>query len=106
MANIVLTAEEQDAVEQGEAASLLLDHPQFLRAIEAVRQQCAEAILTSEPAAKQAREDAYNLSRGLSAVTAELAALAAQGEQILAEAEAQTEPADQDDPVDEAPADY
>ncbi|WP_375272851.1 hypothetical protein [Sphingomonas sp.] len=105
MENLVLSADEQDIVEEGEAANLLLNNPLFLRAIEAVRAQCAEAILTSEPGAKQAREDAYNLSRGLSAVTAELAALAARAEQVLAEAEAQTEPSDQDQPVT-TPGDY
>ncbi|MBB3910164.1 hypothetical protein [Sphingomonas desiccabilis] len=105
MSNLVLSEAEQDAIEQGEAAGLLLDHPMFLRAIEAVRLQCAEAILMSEPAAQQSREDAYNLSRGLSAITAELAALAARGEQVLAEAEAQTE-SDDPDEGDTEPAPY
>ncbi|WP_066764062.1 hypothetical protein [Sphingobium sp. CCH11-B1] len=91
MAILVLTDEEQQAVDEGEAAGSLLANPVFLTAIEAVRAQCAEGILTSEPSAREAREDAYNLSRGLSAVTVELRALKARAETILAQAEAQAE---------------
>jgi hypothetical protein len=105
MSQVLLSDEETQAVEEGEAARFLLDNPAFLRAIEKVRQDCAEAILTSPPENRRGREDAYHLSRGLSAITAELSALAAKAEQILAEAEAQTEGLDQDDPV-ESPADY
>lgn len=100
MPNVVLSSEEQDIIEEGEAARFLLDNPMFLKAIEAVRARCAEAILTSDPTAREAREDAYNLSRGLSAITVELADLAARGEQILATAEAQTEDFVQDCPDD------
>lgn len=92
MQHIVLTDEEQRKVEEGEAASFLLANPLFLRAISAVREQCAEAILTSAPQALTAREAAYNLSRGLSAVTEELATLATVGTQIVAQAEAIHEP--------------
>ena len=99
MSEVVLTDREQEIVEQGEAARFLLDNPLFLQAIEAIRAQCAEAILRSEPQAVQAREDAYHLSRGLSAVTAELTAISAAGEQLLATAEAQTEAIDQAQPV-------
>ena len=99
MPNTVLTDDEQEAIDQGEAAGLLLDNPMFLKVVEAVRAQCAEAILTSPPEALKAREDAYHLSRGLSAITVELSALAARGEQVLAETEARTETDDQDDPV-------
>lgn len=105
MTQFVLSAEEQDAVDEGEAARLLLDSPAFLRAIEAVRAQCAEAILSSPPAASQQREDAYHLSRGLSAVTAELTALAARSEQVLAEAEINTDRLAQEDPGEDT-ADY
>jgi hypothetical protein len=105
MSNLVLSDEEQETVEQGEAASFLLANPLFLRAIDAVRAQCAEAILTSDPQAPQVRENIYNLSRGLSAVTAELANLAARGEQIVAMAEAQVEVDEQAQP-DVTPADY
>lgn len=104
MTQFVLSQEEQDAVDEGETARLLLDNPAFLRAIEAVRAQCAEAILSSPPAASQQREDAYHLSRGLSAVTAELTALAARAEQVLAEAEIHTESLAQDDPGEELTA--
>lgn len=55
------------------------------------------------PAARQEREDAYNLSRGLSAVTERLAVLQARGEAILAAAEALT--TDDVDP-DDTPAPY
>lgn len=105
MSHLVLSDEEQDTVEQGEAARFLLDNPLFLRAIEAVRAQCAEAILTSAPQATEAREHAYNLSRGLSAITTELADLDARAQTILALAEAQTEHVDQVQP-DPVPADY
>lgn len=105
MSQVVLTDQEHEIVEKGEAARFLLDNPLFLTAIEAVRAQCAEGILTSPPQAVQAREDAYNLSRGLSAITAELTAIAAAGEQLLATAEAQTEAVDQAQPVHE-PGDY
>lgn len=103
MSNLVLSDEEQRTIEEGEAARLLLDNPAFLTAIEAVRQQCAEAILTSAPQDLTVREGAYNLSRGLSAITAELTALAARAEQMLAEAESQTAILDQDEPVEDAP---
>lgn len=79
----VLSDEEQAAVDQGEAASFLLENPLFLAAIEAVRSDCAEAILGSAPSAQEAREDAYHLSRALSAVTVALADLSARGEAIL-----------------------
>lgn len=92
MHNIVLSDEEQRKVEEGEAASFLLANPLFIRAISAVREQCAEAILTSAPPAHEAREAAYHLSRGLSAVTEELATLATVGAQIVAQAEALNEP--------------
>lgn len=80
----VLSDEEQVAVDQGEAASFLLENPLFLAAIEAVRSDCAEAILRSPPDAKEAREDSYHLSRALSAVTVALEDLSARGEAILA----------------------
>lgn len=99
MSEVVLTDREQEIVEQGEAARFLLDNPLFLQAIETVRAQCAEAILTSPPADREAREDAYQLSRGLSAITAELTAISAAGEQLLATAEAQTDAIDQAQPV-------
>lgn len=104
MENLVLSDEEQEALVLGEAARFLLDHPSFLKAIEAVRAQCAEAILTSAPQAKEAREDAYNLSRGLSAVTVELVSYMARADQIYATAEAQTDDV-QDDP-DASPVPY
>lgn len=93
----VLTDEEQAAVDQGEAASFLLDHPLFLAAIEAVRSDCAEAILRSLPAAKAEREDAYHLSRALSAVTVALQDLSARGEAILATHEQQQPPEPEED---------
>ncbi|WP_066803364.1 hypothetical protein [Sphingomonas asaccharolytica] len=104
MSEVLLSAEEQEIVEEGDAARVLLDDPAFLRAIEAVRRECADAILQSDPSAKQEREDAYNLSRGLSAVTQRLVDLQARGESILAQAETQTVHLDQDNPVE--PADY
>lgn len=103
MTIFVFTDEEQQAVDEGEAARSLLANPVFLTAIEAVRAQCAEGILTSEPPAREAREDAYNLSRALSAVTAELKALEARAEIILAQAEAQAE---DDHRTDDGPGDY
>ncbi len=99
MVTLVLSDEEQEIVDQGDAARVLLDNPVFLKAIEAVRAQCAEAILTSDPAAKEAREDAYHLSRGLSAITVELDALAARAEQVLAQAEALSEDDHQEDVI-------
>lgn len=80
---ILLSEEEERQVEEGIAAQCLLDNPAFLLAIERVRQQCAEAILTSSPAQTAEREQAYNLSRGLSAVTVELQTIAALGETTL-----------------------
>lgn len=103
MTIFVFTDEEQQALEEGEAARSLLDSPVFLQAIEAVRAQCAEAILTSDPAAKQAREDAYNLSRALSAVTVELETLQTRAETIQARVEAL---ADEEHQPDATPGDY
>ena len=89
--SIVYSDEEQKIVGEGTAAAALLDNPIFLTAIEAIRAQCAEAILTSLPADVQGREDAYSLSRALSAVTAELGALASAAEAVEAQAQANTE---------------
>lgn len=91
----VLSDEEQAAVDQGEAASFLLENPLFLAAIEAVRSDCAEAILRSPPDAREAREDSYHLSRALSAVTVALEDLSARGETILASHEQQQLPFDE-----------
>jgi len=90
MTDRVFTDEEQQALDEGEAARHLLTSPLFLTAIEKVRKDCAEVILTSDPAASLIRESAYHLSRGLSAVTVELDALAARAEAILAQAETHT----------------
>ena len=99
MPEVLLSEEEAQAVQEGADAQFLLDSPGFLSAIEAVRRECAEAILTSPPNAVQAREEAYNLSRGLSAVTARLADLAARGESILALAETDTDQGPDDRPA-------
>lgn len=97
MENLVLSDEDQETVDLGDASRVLLDNPSFLKAVEAIRAQCAEAILTSEPNAIEAREAAYTLSRGLSAVTAELALYQSRAESIIAQALAQTEGVHQDD---------
>lgn len=83
---------------EGQAASDLLDNPVFLLAIERVRSECAEAILTSGPANKEEREDLYNLSRGLSAITEKLTHIAALGAAVLQNAALRTEETVQDDP--------
>src|SRR3546814_7632066 len=67
--DLILTEEEERAVEEGYAAQALLDNPVFMVAIERIRGECAEGILTSPPDHQAAREDLYNLSRGLTAVT-------------------------------------
>lgn len=104
MEDLVLTDQEEKAVEEGEAAATLLDSPIFLTAIERVRAQCAEQILTSAPEARQVREHLYNLSRGLSAVTEELATIAALGQSTLENATrpttAEDVQAEPDDDVD------
>jgi hypothetical protein len=100
MSEVLLNTEEAQAVQEGEAAARLLDDPAFLTAIEAVRRECAEGILQSTPAQGAERNDLYNLSRGLSAITEHLLNLSACGESILMQAEAITEQSDdaQDDP--------
>lgn len=108
MAELVLTEEEEREVHEGEAAALLLESPSFLLAIERVRQDCAEGILQSLPENQKGRENLYNLSRGLSAVTAELSTLAARAQSIIENAKLQSNP-DADDVQDDAPditADY
>lgn len=97
---LVLTEEEERMIQEGQAAADLLDSPIFLTAIERVRAQCAEQILESAPDKQGDRENLYNLSRGLSAVTAELMALAALGETTLTNAKREAQPAEevQDDP--------
>ena len=95
----VLTDDEEQKVEEGTAAQALLENPMFLLAIERVRKDCSEGILTSPPEASAQRERLYNLSRGLSAVTAELAMLASEAETVLQNARRSTEEAPvQDDP--------
>jgi hypothetical protein len=76
MEDLVLTDEEDRIVREGDAASSLLDNPAFLLAIERLRKQCADKILESAPDKAADRENLYNLSRGLSAVTEELLAMA------------------------------
>lgn len=108
MSELVLTEEEERQVTEGEAAGLLLESPAFLLAIERVRAQCAEGILTSPPDQVAERERLYNLSRGLSAVTEELLALQAQGATVVANAALQTNDIDEDVQAEQPdyPADY
>src|SRR3546814_13061195 len=77
--DLILTEEEERAVEEGYAAQALLDNPVFLVAIERIRGECAEGILTSQPDHQAAREDLSNHSRGLTAVTQKLGELTATG---------------------------
>ena len=101
----VLTDEEEQIVAEGGAAGRLLDDPMFILAIDRVRAQCADLILKSNPQDREAREDAYNLSRGLSAITSELDALTARALTVIAQAE--THPsAGTDHQPDVEPADY
>ena len=81
--DLILTEEEERQIEEGTAAQTLLDNPAFLLAVERVRQQCADEILRSAPEKQAEREQAYNLSRGVSAVTAELAIMANLGTTVL-----------------------
>src|SRR3546814_20136434 len=90
--DLILTEEEERAVEEGYAAQALLDNPVFLVAIERIRGECAEGILTSPPDHQAAREDLYNLSRGLTAVTQKLVEMTALG---IAKLENATRPSDQ-----------
>lgn len=101
MTDLVLTEDEERQVEEGQAAAALLDSPAFLLAIERVRADCAEGILTSAPHQADERERLYNLSRGLSAVAEELVALAAQAEALIGNATRTTN----DDVQAEAPDD-
>jgi hypothetical protein len=104
---LVLSEEEEREMEEGEAAASLLDSPIFLKAIEKIRDQCAEGILTSEPSKPDVREHLYNLSRGLSAVTEQLAIMAAKAQSIAENAALQTN--QDDDAVQDTPdlgADY
>lgn len=96
MAALVLTDEEERQVEEGEAAATLLDSPVFLLAIERIRASCAEGILTSSPDATTVREQLYNLSRGVSAVTAELAQMQSLASSIVENAALQETPEDED----------
>jgi len=96
MADFVLTEEEQQALDEGEAADFLLDNPVFLLAIERIRKECSEGILTSRPEDQGVREQLYNLSRGLTAVTSELANMSSIGASIKENA-ALLQPTDDDD---------
>lgn len=97
----VLTEEEERKVEEGEAAASLLDAPVFLLAIEKIRAECAEGILTSAPAATDVREQLYTLSRGLSAVTEQLANMASTAQSIRENAALQT--TTDDEPLQDEP---
>lgn len=101
-----LTEEEQRKVDEGEAAAFLLDNPAFLLAIERIRTQCAEQILTSDPDKLNVREDLYNLSRGLSAVTAELAQMQADGEALIENAVRPTQDTDVQPEWADEPVEY
>lgn len=108
MSDLVLSEEEERQVQEGEAAGLLLDSPAFLLAVERIRAQCAEGILTSPPEAVAERERLYNLSRGLSAVTEELLVIQANGIAVAENAALPTNQADEDVQADEPddPIDY
>jgi hypothetical protein len=102
MSELILTEEEEREVQEGEAAGLLLDSPSFLLAIERIRRDCAEGILTSPPGQPQVREDLYNLSRGLSAVTEQLKIMEARSVSLVENAKLKTPTAD-DEVQEEAP---
>lgn len=106
METYLLSEEEERKVQEGQAAAALLDSPVFLLAIERVRAQCAESILTSPPEHSANRERLYHLSRGLSAVTEELTALAAAAEAIIENAKLSTPTPDTLDELSEDGADY
>lgn len=108
MEDYVLTDEDEQIVAEGTAAQALLDNPMFIAVIERVRQQCAEAILTSKPEQAPERELAYNLSRGLSAITEELLILQAAGDTVLENATRPSTDADdvQAETPDFIPAQY
>jgi hypothetical protein len=96
MEDYVLSDEDERIVEEGSEAQALLDNPMFIAVIERVRQQCADAILRSDPNQVAQREQSYNLSRGLSAITEELLIMQAAGESTLENA---TRPSTADDDV-------
>lgn len=100
MEEIVLSDEDELIVEEGAAAQALLDNPMFITVIERVRQQCADAILRSDPDKAAERELSYNLSRGLSAITEELLIMQAAGETVLENA---TRPSNADEVQAEEP---
>ena len=95
MAEVLLSEDEAATVDRGDQARSLLDSPAYLDTVEALRSECSENILTSMPQDTATREDNYNLSRALSAVTERLIAIAAEGEAVLVRAEAETEQPEQ-----------
>jgi hypothetical protein len=101
MAELLFSEEEQRVVEEGEAAGFLLDSPAYLTAVEKIRKDCAEQMLTSAPSAAQVREDLYNLSRGLSAVTEQLLQMQADAVSIIENAKLVTTPDDEEVQADE-----
>lgn len=106
MEEVVLTDEEERIVAEGEQAAALLDSEMFITVIERVRQQCAEAILRSEPDKAAERELSYQLSRGLSAITEELLIMQAAGDTVLENATRPTADEVQDEGPDFMPSDY
>lgn len=79
---MILSPEEQAVMDRGEASRFLLSTPLFIEAIDAIRKECAEVILTSAPDAKERREDTYHLSRALTAVTMQLQTYQAEADTI------------------------
>lgn len=106
MEELFLNEEDHRKVTEGEAAASLLESPAFLLAIERVRAQCAESILTSAPGDNAKREYLYNLSRGLSAVTEELLAIQAEGQATAENATRPTPDTDADLYEGEPDVDY
>lgn len=106
MSEVLLSDEEEQIVAEGEQAAALLDNPAFINVIERVRQQCAEAILRSDPDKAAERELSYHLSRGLSAITEELLIMQAAGETVLENATRPTADEVQDEGPDFMPSDY
>jgi hypothetical protein len=95
MAEILLSEEQSEIVARGDQSRSLLDNPAFLAVIDGLRTECAEDILTSNPDDKEQREQAYTLSRGLTAITEKLLAAISKADAVLAVAEANTHSRDE-----------
>lgn len=96
MSNYVQQKSEDELVELGEAAEVLLQHPAFSTTVHDLTEACAGVFFMSPPDQVEQREDAYTLMRAFQEITATLRQRVDTKNQIILEREQAKLAADED----------